>query len=51
MEQKRLKTVKSAIYQHFRAIRDEEAAGSNPVIPTILNHWMCEWEKRVKDAG
>ena len=33
MQPKGLKKVKSAIYQAIERVRDEEAAGSNPVIP------------------
>ena len=32
-----LKKVKTAIYQALERVWDEEAAGSNPVIPTTLN--------------
>ncbi len=31
---KRAKKAKTAIYQALERVRDEEAAGSNPVIPT-----------------
>ena len=37
MQPKGLKKVKTAIYQALERVRDEEAAGSNPVIPTTLN--------------
>ena len=37
MQRKGLKKVKTAIYQALERVRDEEAAGSNPVIPTTLN--------------
>ena len=37
MQRKGLKKVETAIYQTLERVRDEEAAGSNPVIPTTLN--------------
>ena len=37
MYRKGLKKAKTAIYQALERVRDEEAAGSNPVIPTTLN--------------
>ena len=37
MQRKGLKKAKTAIYQALERVRDEEAAGSNPVIPTTLN--------------
>ena len=37
---KRAKKAKTATYQALERVRDEEAAGSNPVIPTKIDRFL-----------